>query len=38
LGLSLAYEIIQAHGGQLLLESKEGEGSTFRILLPVSTN
>jgi predicted ATPase/signal transduction histidine kinase len=38
LGLSLAYEIIQAHGGQLLLESKEGEGSTFRIVLPVSTD
>ena len=35
LGLSLAYDIIKAHGGSLKVESKEGEGSEFVILLPV---
>ena len=35
LGLSLAYDIIKAHGGKLKVESKEGEGSEFVIQLPV---
>jgi two-component system NtrC family sensor kinase len=35
LGLSLAYDIVKAHGGELLAETKEGEGSTFIITLPV---
>ena len=35
LGLSLAYDIIKAHGGQLKVESKEGEGSEFVIQLPI---
>jgi len=35
LGLSLAYDIIKAHGGELKVETKEGEGSEFIILLPV---
>lgn len=36
LGLSLAYEIVtNGHGGQLLLESEEGKGTTFIIQLPV---
>jgi two-component system, NtrC family, sensor kinase len=34
LGLSLAYDIIKAHGGSLKVESKEGEGSEFIIQLP----
>jgi signal transduction histidine kinase len=34
LGLSLAYDIVKAHGGELKLETKEGEGSEFIILLP----
>lgn len=34
LGLSLSYEIIQTHGGELDLETKEGEGATFTITLP----
>ena len=34
LGLSLSYDIIKAHGGEIKVESKEGEGSTFVILLP----
>ncbi|MBS1576628.1 MAG: GHKL domain-containing protein, partial [Bacteroidetes bacterium] len=36
LGLSLAYDIIKAHGGDTKVETKEGEGSTFIIQLPVS--
>ena len=34
LGLSTAFSIVRAHGGWLEVESKEGAGSTFRILLP----
>lgn len=34
LGLSLSYDIIKAHGGEIRLESKEGEGSTFTISIP----
>jgi two-component system, NtrC family, sensor kinase len=35
LGLSLAYDIIKAHGGELKVESKENEGSEFIIQLPL---
>ena len=35
LGLSLAYDIIKAHGGELKVESTENEGSEFVIQLPV---
>ena len=28
------YEIVKAHGGELKVETKEGEGSTFIIQLP----
>ena len=34
LGLSLSYDIIKAHGGEIKVESKEGEGTIFIILLP----
>ena len=34
LGLSLSYDIIKAHGGEIKVESKEGEGSEFIIQLP----
>ncbi len=34
LGLSLAYDIITAHGGELKVETKEGEGSAFIISIP----
>ncbi|MGN6539453.1 MAG: ATP-binding protein [Ginsengibacter sp.] len=34
LGLSLSYDIIKAHGGEIKVESKEGEGSEFVIMLP----
>ena len=35
LGLSLSYDIVKAHGGELKVETKEGEGSEFMILLPI---
>ena len=35
LGLSLSYDIIKAHGGEINVETKEGEGSKFIIYLPV---
>ena len=35
LGLSLAYDIVKAHGGEIKVETKEGEGSEFIIHLPV---
>jgi signal transduction histidine kinase len=34
LGLSLAYDIIKAHGGEIKVQTKEGEGSEFIIQLP----
>ncbi len=37
LGLSLSYDIVKAHGGELKVETKEGEGSEFIISLPVNT-
>jgi len=35
LGLSLSYDIINAHGGEIKVDSIEGEGTTFTIILPV---
>jgi len=35
LGLSISYRIIQEHKGDISVESKEGEGSTFKITLPI---
>ena len=35
LGLSITNDIIKAHGGELKIESEEGLGSTFYILLPI---
>jgi signal transduction histidine kinase len=35
LGLSLSYDIIKAHGGEISLAQPQGPGTTFIILLPV---
>ena len=34
LGLCVAQEIVLAHGGEIRMESKQGEGTTFMVLLP----
>jgi signal transduction histidine kinase/ligand-binding sensor domain-containing protein len=36
LGLSLSYDIIKAHSGELKVETKEGEGAEFIIQLPTN--
>jgi len=36
LGLSLAYDIIKAHGGEIKVVTKEGEGTEFTIQLPIN--
>jgi PAS domain S-box-containing protein len=35
LGLTITFKIIKEHSGDISLESKEGEGSTFTIHLPI---
>jgi len=37
LGLSIAHRIIEAHGGQLELESQAGSGTKVKVTLPVRT-
>jgi two-component system, NtrC family, sensor kinase len=37
LGLSLSYDIIKAHGGEIKVETNEGEGTEFIIQLALST-
>ena len=36
LGLSLSFDIVKAHGGELKVETKENEGSTFSIQIPIN--
>ena len=36
LGLSLSYDIVKAHGGEIKMNTKENEGTEFIILLPYS--
>ena len=38
LGLSISYAIVQKHRGAIEVESKEGKGSVFRIILPMKAN
>lgn len=33
--IQTGYDIVKAHGGELKVETKDGEGSTFIIQLPV---
>ncbi len=35
IGLSLSRQIVRNHGGQISVESREGRGTTFKVLLPV---
>ena len=35
LGLSMSYDIVKVHGGELKVETAEGEGCEFKIILPL---
>jgi signal transduction histidine kinase len=35
IGLSIVYRIVQLHGGEIEVQSTEGRGTTFRLLLPL---
>ena len=35
LGLSLAYDVIKAHGGEIKVDTKDGEGTSFSVVLPL---
>jgi two-component system, NtrC family, sensor kinase len=35
LGLSLAYDMVKAHGGEIKVESKIDEGTQFIVQLPI---
>jgi len=36
LGLSLSYDIVKAHGGEIKVNTREGEFTEFVVQLPVS--
>ena len=38
LGLAVSYGIVEAHGGDIAVNSQPGEGATFTVTLPVSGN
>ncbi len=38
MGLAIAKHIVEAHGGEIRVQSEEGEGSTFSFSIPFTTN
>jgi signal transduction histidine kinase len=36
LGLAISYGIVQRHHGRIEIQTKEGEGTTFKVHLPVN--
>jgi signal transduction histidine kinase len=38
LGLSIVKKFVEVQGGSISLESKPGEGSTFKVILPLSSS
>jgi len=38
IGLSVALSIVEAHGGQISVESQIEKGSTFHVILPFGEN
>jgi signal transduction histidine kinase len=34
IGLYVVEEVVRLHGGRVMVESQEGQGSTFRVYLP----
>jgi len=38
LGLSVSYSIIKKHNGEIKVDSRQGEGATFRVILPVDSS
>jgi two-component system NtrC family sensor kinase len=38
LGLSVSYGIIRSHGGSIEVDSTEGQGTTFRVIIPVDAS
>ena len=35
LGLAIVHQIVESHGGDIQVKSKEGEGTAFQIILPI---
>jgi signal transduction histidine kinase len=38
LGLSIVQSLVELHGGEIRVESRLGEGSTFMFSLPIAAN
>jgi two-component system NtrC family sensor kinase len=38
LGMSLSYDIVKAHGGEIRVETKQDEGTEFINILKIKTN